>query len=444
MPASLQPTPSRRLAFGAVLLLASAGAAMLWRGRPHAAATGGGHASTGTRGGTRPAARPLDGKIRIGLRSISGGSRLGVKPTAAGAILDGSTGRKLAALTSAGVVSLSADFTAGEVIARTPRGSVRGKELILAGGLLDIGRRHYPGRLHVSLAGTGLQLIDELEIEQYLQGVLPGELPLGYHPEAQKALAVAARTYALVERGKHGAYDLCDGTDCQMFVGYLPKARRGLAAVKATRHLCLWDGPRLVYAFYSADCGGLSTRADEVPLKDKPAEPLPYLRVVRDAPPHGADFCAASPYHHWVRQLTREQVEERLNRDPETYVGKLRDLKVTGNDPSNRITAVRLRGEADPQLAMAALGLTPPASGPVEKTVTGWELRRALGGLTLKSTRVTVDQPTAHTYRFTGTGFGHGLGLCQIGANGMARQGYRFRQILAHYYPGTRLAPLPG
>jgi stage II sporulation protein D len=62
--------------------------------------------------------------------------------------------------------------------------------------------------------------------------------------------------------------------------------------------------------------------------------------------------------------------------------------------------------------------------------------------MALKSTKMTLDEPEPGVYRFVGSGFGHGLGLCQIGANGMARAGLSYRDILAHYYPGTRLAQL--
>ena len=82
------------------------------------------------------------------------------------------------------------------------------------------------------------------------------------------------------------------------------------------------------------------------------------------------------------------------------------------------------------------------AAEPVERKVSFWDVRRAIGTMRLKSTLVTLDQPEPDVFRFMGRGFGHGLGLCQIGANGMAQRGYGFRRILAHYYPGTRVAPL--
>lgn len=392
-----------------------------------------------------PTNRPLDGRLRIGLVSQSGGAALTLKLLSAGGRVESGTGRIATSVPVGVPLSVTADFAAGQVRIDGPGVRMAGAQLTLAANKLRLGKRIYPDALEFRLAGTGLQVVNALEIEQYLQGVLPGELPRHFGPEAQKALAVAARSYALVQRGKHGDFDLCDQTCCQMYLGQVPGAVRGLAAVRATRHLCLWDGDKPAYTFYEADCGGLSTNVDDVPLKDKPAGSLSYLRMVRDAPGGGEDYCASSPFHRWTKRLTKEKLEERLNRRPETYVGKLEEVRITEFDPSGRVKEVELRGaEPAPTTSATALfGVPPPAPGPIEKTVSGWEFRRSVGALTLKSTRLTMDEPEPGQYRFTGTGFGHGLGLCQIGANGMAARGRTFRQILAHYYPGTEVRALP-
>lgn len=393
-----------------------------------------------------PKPRPKDGMIRIGLTSLDGAAAYPLKLTAKGVLYDAATGKRLRGVPAGLPLKLMADYARGQVVVKGKGIWVERPALSVSGGLVQIGRRRYPARVSFHAGGTGLQLINELDIEQYLEGVLPGELPAGFGLEAQKALAVAARTYALVQTGKHGEFDLCDRTCCQMYLGYHRGSSRGLAAVRATRYQCLWNGPDLVYAFYSADCGGESTSVAEVPLRDKPAGDLPYLCPVKDAPRQGTDYCATSPYHQWVRRFTKEELERRLNARPQTEVGKLRELKIKEYDPSGRVRTVLLRGElpAAPQLiqtAGVAGALTSgPASVPVEKVVTGWELRRSLGAIALKSTKMTLDQPEPQVYRFMGSGFGHGLGLCQIGANGMARAGFTYEEILKHYYPGTRLA----
>src|SRR5262249_10976139 len=182
----------------------------------------------------------------------------------------------------------------------------------------------------------------------YLEGVLPGELPASFALEAQKALAVAARTYALRNRGKHAdeGADLCDGVHCQMYLGRTDASPRGMRAVRETRGLCAWYRGDLVCTFYSADCGGESTDAAFVPLKDMPKEILPYLRPVRDCPRPGApDYCCASRSHWWSAEIPKARLEALLNAAPETWVGHLKSITFTGHDASGRVTTVRLEGE---------------------------------------------------------------------------------------------------
>lgn len=385
------------------------------------------------------AERPVDGRIRIGLRSLNGQGSLQVTLPAGSRAVRTSDGRVLKRLPAGVPFKVIADYDTGQVVIRGEGASVQAEDLTLSGsGLIRVGsRRRYPGQLRIRMEGTGLHLTNELDIEQYLEGVLPGEIPPSFGIEAQKAMAVAARTYALVQRGKHGEFDLCDRTCCQMYLGHHRGSRRGLAAVRATRRQCLWSEDELVYAFYSADCGGISTRVEDVPLKDKPAEPLPYLVPVSDRGPGGEDYCETSPYHDWTRRLKRDELEERLNSEPTTQVGRLVDVRVGQTDATGRMLTVIVTTKPK-----ASAEIPIPAATATEQEMSAWEFRRSVGPMTLKSTLLTIDQPEPGLFRFRGKGFGHGLGLCQIGANGMARHGKGFREILSHYYPGTRVAPL--
>lgn len=395
----------------------------------------------------KPAARQEPQRssyLRVGLRRLSGKPSLEVKALSAVKILDG-TGRKLGSIPAGKKVVVTTDLSTAGVRVSGAGLEKSARDVVLSGRMLGVGTRRYPGKLAFQMGGAGLEIVNELEIEQYLEGVLPGELPRSFGLEAQKAQAVAARTYALVQRGKHGEFDLCDRTHCQMYVGMTRATGRAIQAVRSTRHQVLTHGGDLVYAFYSADCGGISTNVDEVPIKDKPAETLPYLTLVRDNSGRGRDYCATSPYHAWSRRFTHQELEDRLNSEPETYVGKLREVKVLDYDPSGRVRTVLLRGVEPALQPGTEVASTEAVQGtPVEKQVHGWIFRRSVGPIALKSTLMRLDQPGDGVYRFQGSGFGHGLGLCQIGANGLARRGRDYRQILAHYYPGTKLERLPG
>src|SRR5439155_12445576 len=178
-----------------------------------------------------------------------------------------------------------------------------------------------------------------------------GEVPAAWPLEAQKAMAVAARTYAQASRGKHAAegFDLCDGTHCQMYLGRVPGAARSERAVQETRGLVALSGGELIRAFYSADCGGRTANNEDVPFSDNPTEPLSYLRSVPDVPwPGGPHYCARSPYHRWARRLTAARIEAALNADPATAIGSLRELRIAAVDVSGRARTVHLEGVALP------------------------------------------------------------------------------------------------
>jgi stage II sporulation protein D len=130
----------------------------------------------------------------------------------------------------------------------------------------------------------------------------------------------------------------------------------------------------------------------------------------------------------------------------ETAIGTLRDLDFTEFDESGRVKTVRLRGEVPSPFAGMPLGPMARYRMPIERAVSGWDFRRVVGATVLKSTLMRVRHTEPEKYRFDGKGYGHGLGLCQIGANGMASPsfGCDYRRILSHYYPGAILASVEG
>jgi stage II sporulation protein D len=308
-----------------------------------------------------------------------------------------------------------------------------------------VGGWRYAGTIAVRAHAGRLLVTNEIGMEEYLAGVVPGEVPNHFAPEAQKALAVAARTYALTTRGRHPAAggDLCDGPHCQNYLGILPWAPEGKAAVRATRGLIVWHGDTPIRTFYSADCGGRSSNNEDVALSDMPREPLPYLRSVRDRPSGtGGDYCAASPHHSWVREITAARLEALLNYREPTRIGRLAGVRFVAFDVAGRVLRVRLEGLVPPGPVEGQLFIGPPRLQIRE--VDGWEFRRSLGWRRMKSTLVRLKRPAPDRYRFVGRGFGHGVGLCQIGAHGMASAPHlhSFREILGHYYQGASVAPL--
>lgn len=375
------------------------------------------------------------GAVHIMLSRRSGLAMHSFTPLGPAMLVDGVTGKKIRSLPAGRSVRVAADYASGRVRVETVAGPTTRPVLEVTSSLIRLGAGRYPDRLRIDLDGEGLRFINTLDIEKYLEGVLPGELPRSFHPEAQKALAVAARSYTLAQEGKHGLADLCDGTHCQMYLGIQRASRRALAALRSTRREIVSYAGRACFAFYSADCGGISTEARYVPLLDKPADDeAPYLAVVSDRTSTGY-YCARSPFHRWIVRRTGKQLGELLAEETGWGSAVVTEVRLDEVDPTGRALTVTVLA----QPAAADGELLDDGDAPLIHQFTGWRFRNLVGPYTLRATLFTVDQPEPGVFRFLGAGNGHGLGLCQYGADGMGRRGFNYRKILAHYYPGSQL-----
>jgi stage II sporulation protein D len=275
----------------------------------------------------------------------------------------------------------------------------------------------------------------EQPLEDYVLGVMRAEGSMESEPEALKALAIAIRTYALKNRGRHAkdGYDFCSTTHCQRFVaaadrgssptpgppagqpGWGGAVREGslLAAVRATEGQTLIDDRgQLVDVYFGASCGGETANLGTLWGVTPPA----YLRGVRD------EYCLSGPHASWGDVITRADLLRALQSDTRTNVGaRLDQVLVSKRDATGRAEFITLEGEQ-------------------RKSVRGWDFKiivgRVLGWNVLKSSRFEVSR-SGSNFIFRGSGFGHGLGLCQEGAHVMAARGASFQRILEKYFPGT-------
>lgn len=252
-----------------------------------------------------------------------------------------------------------------------------------------------------------------MELEAYLVGVVLGEMPASFEPEALKAQAVAARTYtwkAVCSGGKHGDSSVCtDPSCCQAWISeadYLAQGgtREGLdkvrQAVTDTSGLVLTYGGELIEATYFSCSGGSTEEAAAVWGTD-----YPYLQAV-DSPgeenaPHDRDTVAFTP------QAFQDALGVSLQGSPEAWFGEVTYT------PGGGVDTLAIGGQR----------------------YTGVYLRSALG---LRSTAFTLEA-AENQIVITTHGYGHRVGMSQYGADAMAVTGSDFRQILAHYYPGTTL-----
>ena len=247
----------------------------------------------------------------------------------------------------------------------------------------------------------------DVPLEVYVARVLAGEAePKGPDGELQ-ALAIAIRTYALVNAGRHArdGFDLCDSTHCQV-----PRAANALtraAALATAGQVLTWNGAP-AEVFYSASCGGRSESPDQV----WPGANYPYMRSAPDEV-HDEDL-------PWTVDLTLQEAQRILA--GLGFEGRLRDVDVDDRSASGRATRLRL-------------------SGMQPDVIAGDQFRLAVGAARVRSTAFSVAQ-RGSTLRFTGRGYGHGVGMCVIGAGRRAARGEGVRAILAHYYPGLEVTRL--
>ena len=251
--------------------------------------------------------------------------------------------------------------------------------------------------------------ITRIPLEVYVARVLAGEGEPNAPDAARQALAVAIRTYTLVQMGRHRreGFDLCDTVHCQVLRAANDSSRRAALAT-ARRVLTVNGAPAEV--FYSASCGGRSEGAAQV----WPGATFPYMQVVRDDDVHEEDV-------PWTLELTIDELRSALSRAG-FGGGPLRSIEIDGVNQSGRVERLRV-----------------PGMRPNE--ITGPAFRDALGTTRIRSTAFTLSHQ-GKVVRFTGRGYGHGVGMCVIGAGRRARRGESLETILAQYYPNLRLTDL--
>lgn len=315
-------------------------------------------------------------------------------------------------------------------------------EFARLGSLGDMGGRPAPlatnnrgpsqdGRAAPSQNGGGLRIrvhlvsqntTETVSLEEYVLGVLAAEASWESELEALKAQAIVTRTFALKNLNRHGdeSFDFCSTTHCQRYVSASDEAHRPTdlmrrAVAETSGQILRDEHGQLIDAYFHAACGGVTARIDSLWGARAPE----YLRGVRDV------YCLGMPHHSWTDTIPSEQLAYALQRDARTDVGSnLNQVIVTKRDATGRAELITLVGES-------------------RKTVRGWDFKlivgRTLGWNFIKSSRFEVFRAGAD-FVFRGSGFGHGLGLCQEGAHVMAQRGMSDSQILMHYFPTTHLS----
>ena len=332
-----------------------------------------------------------------------------------------------------------------------------------------LGPRRYRGRLQLLVRGGQVQVVNHLGIETYLASVVGSEMPHKWPLPALQAQAVAARTYALRQRGKSGDFDVKATVASQVYRGVESETPNTLKAVESTRSLVLVHGGRLINAVFHSSSGGATEPSGEVWRNQ-----LPYLISVADHDQH-------SPVHRWNKRFDDDELRDlfretggvkRLQVLKTSSTGRVRTARVLGPRGSLLLTGRELRQRLGLKSTMVRFELVnrstnssgdqsidrftqvaPPliglwqdsASGPLQKNI-AFDLPMSpsppppppLPRVNQSNAGVRVGELVLEA---RGQGFGHGVGMSQWGAHGLALQGADFRQILLHYYRGAEIRP---
>ena len=282
-------------------------------------------------------------------------------------------------------------------------------------------QRRYQGTIRSSNVDGFLVLANDVDLESYVASVLASEISSRWHAEALRAQAVAVRTYAVrrMQRKHASVYDVVDTTANQVYRGVDGIVASLSAAGAATAGQCLLYGSDPADIWYHSACGGHTAASVEVTGSAAP----PYLRGASDTGPDGRAFCSASPYYSWRNTLPAEA----LSRLAGVGNASVTALAVTQRWDDGRARSIRIQTSDGAERAMDGHDFYDRAGS-------------VLGYKVVPSALFDLTASTGGSYIVSGHGVGHGVGMCQYGAQGRALAGQTASQILAAYFPGTTVA----
>ena len=279
-------------------------------------------------------------------------------------------------------------------------------------GLVFIGDRWYRGTVKLTKTSSGFTAVNKVDLEHYLASVIGKEMYVSWPQAALRAQAIASRSYAIykIKKQKTALFDLLNTTTSQVYGGVESEAPSTLEAVSATSGQVLTHQGKIIEAVFHSSSGGHTENSEHVWMSA-----VPYLRGV-------PDYDQQAPVYQWQANFTASQLRQRL-----PGVGNIKALIPVQTSPTGRVRKMRVQGDRGSQI------------------ISGNQLRKSLG---LKSTLIQVQpnfglvagQPgsgSPNGFSIQGRGYGHGIGMSQWGAYGMAQQGKSHQEIVQHYYPGA-------
>lgn len=287
-------------------------------------------------------------------------------------------------------------------------GAPDGKEMIKlldrTDGKLLVSDKPYSGKIEVWKGKKGLYLINEIPIEEYIKSVVKAETGKDWDLEALKVQAVISRTYAVNKKSQTGnmKYDITSSTLHQVYSGDIRDEMVAQAVKETEGEILTYEG-KPIEALYHSTCGGHTEDVAEVFGKS-----LPYLKPVEVK-------CDLSPLSVWARKIPLSEMEKALG------VQGIKNVSIKSYTSTGRVKELEVEDSEGKTLVKAT------------------DLRRLLGWRRLPSTAFKLELQ-GNEVAIEGSGYGHGVGLCQWSALEMAQDGKTYKEILSFFYPGTQIS----
>ena len=357
---------------------------------------------------------PAFGKTEPEIRVLINESASGIVVYSSSAISVSSSGKAVDASLPpdkrTNIMPGKSGITVGDKLLKLDEISLASKD----GTAIWLDGKGYSGKIVIKRASErNLSVINIVSLEDYVAGTLYGELPLSWPLETLKAQAVASRTYAisiLSEKTGDKDHHIRATIEDQVFKGLPPPSSDAHKAAGETFGEILTYHKKPIKARFHSSCGG------ETELSIHVWGEKDISKKVKDP------YCKEAPHNRWKTSLSPQFITKNLRShgfDP----GKIESIKIEKQDSGGRVAAVAIHGSRQ------------------TISLNGNDFRRYLGFSKIKSTKFEVKK-NGKGFLFSGSGFGHGVGMCQWGARGMAESGFDYKKILGFYYPGTSIKRL--
>lgn len=284
-----------------------------------------------------------------------------------------------------------------------------------SGSDIYVNNRPFRGEIDIIKTPRGrVSVINKISIEDYLNGVLYHEVSHRWPMEVLKAQAISARTFALFQasHNKTQPYDLRSDVYSQVYGGRISEKWSTNTAVKLTKGKVLTYKEGIFPAYFHATCAGHTEDASNLWNID-----LPVLKGVL------CNFCTESKHYRWTKSISLKDLQARLKGDL-NKIEQISSVEIMSKNKSGRVEKIVVKNNLGAPVVFS-----------------GKDFRQLVGPNELRSTKFDVYIKDGNAV-FNGFGWGHGVGMCQWGAYGMARAGKTYEEILKYYYPGAEITTL--